>query len=347
MSVHSTTADVPAHLKQHLEIFKCPICDGKIELLDNKVECTICSHQFEIKDGLPLMFVPNEWDKSKKDVTLDMKNFYEGSPFPNYDDIDDAGTLMKKSQTGVFAKMLNDQIPFNIRVLEVGTGTGQLSNFLSIAQRSVFGVDMTINSLMLANQFKEKNNLNRAGFYQMNLFKPIFKEKSFPLVICIGVLHHTSDPFGGFKSIARLVADNGYIVIGLYHTYGRLITDTRRMIFNLSGNHFKWLDPNLKNLKVNKKKKMSWFNDQYKNPHESKHTIGEVLRWFKETGFEFMYGIPNPVFSQQFSGNDAMFRKHQPGNIMDHFLVQFKMIFEGSRQGGFFIMIGKKIKKTK
>src|SRR5690606_17661176 len=131
------------------------------------------------------------------------------SPFPNYDDIDDVGTLIKKSHDGVFAKMLNEQIPFNIRILEVGTGTGQLSNFLGIAQRHVFGVDMTINSLMLAKNFKEKHHLDRVGFYQMNLFRPIFKEKSFPIVICIGVLHHTSDPFGGFQSISRLVADNG------------------------------------------------------------------------------------------------------------------------------------------
>ena len=342
MYSETATTTIPDHFKNHLGIFNCPICNGEIDISNGIIACASCSHEFEIKDGLPLMFVPNEWKKTKKDVTLDMKGFYEKSPFPNYDDIDDAGTLIKKSHEGVFAKMLNDQIPFNIRVLEVGTGTGQLSNFLGIAQRHVFGADMTINSLMLANQFKEKNNLIRTGFYQMNLFKPIFKEKRFPVVICIGVLHHTSDPFGGFESIARLVANNGYIIIGLYHTYGRLITDTRRMIFKLTGNHFKWLDPNLKNLEVNHNKKMSWFNDQYKNPHESKHTIGEVLKWFKKTGFEFVYGIPNPVFSQQFSGNDLMFRKHSSGTLVDRFLVQLKMIFTGSQQGGFFIMIGKK-----
>jgi len=29
-----------------------------------------------------------------------------------------------------------------------------------------------------------------------------------------------------------------------------------------------------------------------KNPHESKHTFGEVQGWFKENGFEFMNSIP-------------------------------------------------------
>ena len=178
----------------------------------------------------------------------------------------------------------------------------------------------------------------------MNLFRPIFKENSFPLVICNGVLHHTSDPFQGFKSISKLVSNNGYIVIGLYHKYGRIITDIRRLVFRLSRDRFKWLDPNLKNLNQNRKKKLSWFNDQYKNPHESKHTICEVLKWFNKTGFEFVYGIPKPVLSESFSVNDLLFESHKSGNIFGRFLVQLKMIFTGSREGGFFILIGKKTK---
>ncbi|MCG8310721.1 MAG: methyltransferase domain-containing protein [Cytophagales bacterium] len=340
----TTTTIPPSQMVDHLEIFNCPICRGDLDMSAESILCKDCTYEFEIKDGIPLMFVPNDWDKKKKDVTLDMKSFYEGSPFPNYEDIDDVGTLMKKSNDGIFAGMMNEQIPFNIRVLEVGTGTGQLSNFLGIAKRHVFGADMTINSLELAQGFKEKHNLNNVGFYQMNLFKPIFREKSFPVVICIGVLHHTSDPFKGFQSISGLVADNGYIIIGLYHKYGRLITDTRRRVFNLTGDRFKWLDPNLKNLEVNHTKKMSWFNDQYKNPHESKHTIGEVMRWFEKTGFEYIYGIPNPVLSEKFSRRDSLFKKHKSGSYLDRAIVQLKMILTGSREGGFFILIGRKKK---
>jgi len=250
----NSATELPSHLIDHKDIFCCPICQGDFNINDESIKCDECNHEYKVKDGIPHLYIPNDWDSSKNDVTLSMKSFYENSPFPNYDDIDDLGTLINKSQKGVFARMLNEQIPFNIKVLEVGTGTGQLTNFLGIAQRYIFGVDMTLNSLSLAQKFKNKHNLNRVGFYQMNLFKPIFKENSFPLVICNGVLHHTSDPFRGFESISRLVEINGYIIIGLYHRYGRIITDIRRLMFRVSGNRFKWLDPNLRKLDVNKTK---------------------------------------------------------------------------------------------
>ena len=101
--------------------------------------------------------------------------------------------------------MLDDQIPTGTRILECGCGTGQLTNYLSIAYRTVVGTDMCLNSLKLANDFKQKNKLDRAHFFQMNLFRPFFKPESFDLVISNGVLHHTSDPRLAFQSISRLV----------------------------------------------------------------------------------------------------------------------------------------------
>ena len=38
----------------------------------------------------------------------------------------------------------------------------------------------------------------------------------FDVVLCNGVLHHTSDPYGGYRGIARLVKPGGLIVVGLY-----------------------------------------------------------------------------------------------------------------------------------
>jgi hypothetical protein len=42
------------------------------------------------------------------------------------------------------------------------------------------------------------------------------------------VLHHTSDPEGGFHSIARKLKPGGYTIIGLYNWLGRLPTLWRR-----------------------------------------------------------------------------------------------------------------------
>jgi SAM-dependent methyltransferase len=175
----------------------------------------------------------------------------------------------------------------------------------------------------------------------MNLFKPPLKSNSFDLVICNGVLHHTKNPYLGFKTIAKLVKKDGYILIGLYNKYGRLTTDMRRNIFNFTGSTFKFLDPRLRDKKVGSLKKNIWFMDQYKNPHESKHTIDEVLQWFKETGFEFVNSIPE-ISPQGEYKHDQLFNKHSEGHYMDRLFSQLHLMLSGGSEGGFFVMIGRK-----
>ncbi len=332
------------HMREHSDIFICPACKGSLEIAVDSIICLKCHNSYEVEDGIPLLFWPHEGDDSREHITKTVKAFYEKTPFPNYEENENIGNLVQKAQESFFPRLLNEQIPFNIRMLEVGCGTGQLSNFLGAAHRNVFGADLCLNSLKLGQKFKEKNDLKRVGFYQMNLFRPIFKEESFPLVICNGVLMTTTDPYGGFKSISKLVKDGGYIVIGLYNTYGRLITDIRRIIFRISGDHFKFLDPRLRGHDRGEAKKEAWFADQYKHPRELKHTMGELLKWFDETGFEFVYGVPNPKAFSTFKLNDTIFKKHPRGNWLDHFITQLHMVLTGSKEGGFFTMVGKKRK---
>ena len=199
-----------------LSIFACPGCGGDLSAAENAVQCGNCGQAYPVEDAIVRLFWPNEWDASKEDVTEIVKAFYEETPFPDYENLETSGDLLTKAGAGHFARLLDEQIP-NVRVLEIGCGTGQLSNFLGIGQRVAYGADLCMNSLRLAEAFRARNTLTRVGFYQMNLFRPPFREETFPLVICNGVLHHTSDPYGGFRSISRPVKKGGYIIVGLYN----------------------------------------------------------------------------------------------------------------------------------
>jgi hypothetical protein len=110
----------------------------------------------------------------------------------------------------------------------------------------------------------------------------------------------------------------------------------------MMGERFVFLDPHLRNEKLGKKKKDAWFADQYRHPHESKHTFRQVLSWFEKNGFRFVYGIPNPKAFVPFSESDTIFEAHASGNWLDHFIVQTQMTFQGSYEGGFFLMIGQR-----
>ena len=164
-----------------------------------------------------------------------MKAFYEETPFPNYDDHDSIRSLIEKSRRGLYARALDSAIPYNASVLEVGCGTGQLTNFLGISCRQVIGADLCLNSLRLGNSFRRAHNLDRVRFLQANLFRLPFQPEQFDVVLCNGVLHHTSAPREGSRGLIPLLRPGGHIIIGLYNTYGRLMTDLRRRVFRLTG----------------------------------------------------------------------------------------------------------------
>ena len=329
-------------MKNSIDIFQCPNCMCSLEIGEEHIVCNN-GHKFEISDDIPLMFIEGGVEHADI-ITNKIKEFYEENPFPNYDDNDDPSSLINKAEVSVFAKLLNDGLPFNSRILEVGCGTGQLANYLSLASRYVYGIDISLNSLKLANNFKRKNSLKGISFYQMNLFRPVFKNETFDTVICNGVLHHTYRAFEGLKIITNLLKMNGYLIIGLYNKYGRLFTKLRKQIFRYTGKKFHFLDSYLLRDDIAGIKRTAWFLDQYHNPHETTHTFGEVLKWFEKTGIEFVSSIP---LLGSISGIDEdfdIFEQMSSGNKISRFISQVAMPFITNREGGYFIMIGRKSK---
>ncbi|MCA8943053.1 MAG: methyltransferase domain-containing protein [Planctomycetes bacterium] len=321
-------------------LWQCPACGAELVVREHAATCAGCQQSFHQDDGIWQLFAPHE--KVEGDVTEAVKAFYEETPFPNYDDHDNVRSLIEKSRRGKYGRLLGDQLPYNARILEVGCGTGQLSNFLAVGCRTVVGTDMCMNSLRLAENFRREQGLSRARFLQMNLFRPALRREQFDVVLCNGVLHHTSDPRGGFRSIAQLVKPGGHIVIGLYNTWGRLLLDFRRFVFRMTGGRARWIDSYLRGTPMSKEKQKAWFEDQYRHPHESKHTMGEVLEWFDEDGFDFVNGVPKLRPWEAFAEDENLFAPNDPGTAFDRAISQLKMIVTGSREGGFYIMIGRK-----
>jgi SAM-dependent methyltransferase len=334
---------LPALLAESLELLACPACGGALAAAPGAgLACQGCARAFPCSEGIPRLYWPNDWT-GREDVTEVVKAFYEETPFPNYDEIDSSERLRAKAEQGLFARLLNEQIPFGARILEAGCGTGQLSNFLGLTwPRRVFGTDLCLNSLRLAEAFRAGQSIAGACFVQMNLFRPAFRAESFDVVVSNGVLHHTSDPLGGFRSLLRLLKPGGIVIVGLYNRFGRLTTDLRRVLFRLSGDRAKWVDPWLRRAGLGQAKQRAWFMDQYKHPHESKHTLGEVLAWFDRCAVEFLNGVPRCTAGEGLSPREELFAPHPRGSGFDHFAVQARMMLSGGREGGFFTMIGRK-----
>ena len=320
-----------------------PCCGASLRRDASRLVCAKCQQVFPITDNIPQLFWRHEGMDDAKDVTDVVKAFYEETPFPNYEEHESARSLIDKSRSGLYARRLNETIPYNSAVLDVGCGTGQLANFLGMSCRRVIGTDASMASLRLGEAFRQKHGLSRVRFLQMNLFRPALRPEEFDVVLCNGVLHHTADPFGGFESIARLVKPGGHIVVGLYNRYGRILSGMRRAAFRMTGGRGRWMDPILRASRGETHKSRAWFADQYRHPHESSHTSGEVQRWFERTGFEFVRGIPALRPEDDGLAGRDLFEPQSPGTTLEQTLSQLMQVFApGQAEGGFFLIIGRK-----
>jgi SAM-dependent methyltransferase len=331
-------------LALHPDVFCDPTDQSALVLAPGGALSTTNGRRVAMNDGIPDLYteVDTASGQMVNGVSDTVRSFYEETPFPNYDDLDTRQSLNAKARAGRFADLLDAQIPDQALVLEAGCGTGQLSNFLGMSwRRRVIAGDLCLNSLRLAKKFADSQVIRNVAFVQMNLFRPPFRDASFDLVISNGVLHHTADCEGAFRALLKKVKPGGHIAIGLYNYYGRLPTLFKRRLFASFGKTFHFLDPRLRGARVNPQRINAWFKDQYEHPHETRHSMDEVLRWFAAYGVDYVNGVPR-LDGQPFAADAQLFEPQTPGTVTSRVATQLEMLLSGGQDGGLFIMIGRK-----
>ena len=279
-------------------------------------------------------------------ITLKVKKFYEEFPFPNYKNNDDKKSILEEGNKNIFLKNLKEFIGFNKLLIEVGSGTCQLSNYLAIGTNNqIYAFDTSLKSLAIGKDFADKNDIKNIQFIRGDIFDDIFEKEYFDFVLCNGVLHHTKNPYEAFSNIASYLKKDGYILVGLYNKIGRARTILRKYIFKVFGKNLLFkLDPILRKFKNEPEDKIqAWIRDQYLHPVESTHTFDEVLKWFKLNNIEFINSVPECSLFTTPAVN--LFEKNTKATFLERLLQQFFMLTNrfGS-EGGLFIFIGKKIK---
>jgi SAM-dependent methyltransferase len=310
--------------------------ETSLEFSDGTLRCIQTGSRYEFVEGVPSLFVSN-WSGAEK-IAERVHLFYEDNPFPNYESIGNFGDLVNKGYSNPFSRDLLQAIGGNKCILECGCGTGQLSHFLQLNNNHVLGVDISINSLKLATEFKRRNNLVRSSFAQMNLFKLAVKDESMDVVIAHGVLHHTPDARRAFQEIVKKAKPGGIVVIGLYNAVARIPTWVRAKLIPLLGPKIDYV---VRTQIRDEKKRDIWINDQYFNPHETWHTIDEVISWFREENVEFLNCQP-PILDTDGEEAAEMFDKTSPGTRYQRLVTQTSWLASIAREGAVFDVIGRK-----
>lgn len=279
-----------------------------------------------------------------------VREFYNKTPFPDYELERFKTREDLRLAASDFARILDRSIPVDASVIDVGTGTGQLSAFLSLRRKEVWGVDFSDASLNKAKSLKRKLRLDTLRLEKIDILdreQVLSINRQFDYVLCLGVLHHTVQPYEGFKTLVELVKPGSYLAIGLYNSFGRIPhTIQKLLVRTIFRNNKDVKDAFLKMQTggvTDKKRRHGWWNDQYFHPHESTHTIGEVIGWFKRSGIEYYQILPPPVFS----GGDTLemrgvWNKEAIPNLLIRLLTQILWVWKTQHEGGYWIIFGRK-----
>ena len=322
-----------------LKCLKDPKEDENTDLVleGNQFRCLQTGNTYPIEDEIPRLYVPET--REGENITSQIKSFYETNPFPDYNGLEEFGELVNKGYTNKFTRNLLKSIGYNKLILECGCGTGQMTHFLQLNNNSTLGVDLSLSSLALAIEHKRRNNLKRAHFCQMNLFRLGIKDESFDVVISHGVLHHTYNAKLAFSRIARKAKPGAIVILGLYNSYARIPTWIRSKLIKRFGPN---IDKVYRSKKKNQKTANTWIQDQYFNPHETWHSIQETMRWFDENGIEFLNCYPS-ILRTSGESSENLFSQSTTGGSWEQVLTQLSWIWKTSYEGGLFDLIGRKI----
>ncbi len=280
-----------------------------------------------------------------------VQEFYNKTPFPDYelDRFNSKEDLRISAYS--FAKVLDRSIPKDASIIDVGIGTGQLSAFLSLKRKCVWGIDFSDSSLSKARALKEKLNLTSWTLKKVDItneeeIKKIIKK--FDYVLCLGVLHHTENAYDSFKNILSLLKPEGKIAIGLYNKFGRIPLKIRIFLVKTIFKNNQKVKDGFIRLQIgkieDKERVRGWWNDQYLHPHETTHTIGEVLKWFKKNNIKYYQSVPNvsPKNNEcnlEIGGVWNNFNETYP-NLLLRIYYQLKWIYTTHKEGGYWITFG-------
>jgi 2-polyprenyl-3-methyl-5-hydroxy-6-metoxy-1,4-benzoquinol methylase len=221
----------------------------------------------------------------------DVLEFYKELPFNYQESVEQQVKTVKSRNSVLSYPVLAELLKPNVDVLEIGCGAGWLSNNIAYHYRArVHAIDFNPVAVERASAVAKELGVS-VSFQVADLFlcRP---EKLADIAVSIGVLHHTNDCREAFRRVVtQCVAPGGYAFIGLYHTYGRLpFLD-----------HFKEMQARgatedqmfaryceLMPQTTDRTHARSWFRDQVLHPHETQHTLAEMLPLIEECGADLV-----------------------------------------------------------
>jgi SAM-dependent methyltransferase len=211
--------------------------------------------------------------------------FYKALPFNYFGSVEKQAESLA-SQNAVLSQPVLDQLlkKGGMRCLDVGCGAGWLANSIAYYYKlSTTGIDFNPVVVQRAREVAHFLKLNTTfSVEDLFLYKP---QHTFDVACSMGVLHHTDNCHKAVQHICRnIISDKGYVYIGLYHYYGRKSFLEHFTRLKEQGYSEEQLYQRFKELRsglTDETHTRSWFRDQAIHPHETQHTLEEMVEILK------------------------------------------------------------------
>lgn len=194
--------------------------------------------------------------------------------------------------------------------LDAGCGTGDNTWYwrrLLDPSTRVCAVDLSQASVRIARQAGQGQPL-QPDFSVGSLLDLGLADESVDVVFCSGVLVAVTDPDRAYRELVRVLKPGGYMVLVLYHRYGRLLHGLRRAVVDIlereDVDRRARLGGQLFGRSMRKMAKAEQvplegiLYDQFGLPCESRYSVGQALHWFEQGAIDYLGTWPPVEWSQ-------------------------------------------------
>ena len=205
--------------------------------------------------------------KKKEQKEKDVESFYQNNPFPITELDKERLDAIYKNGLGI-----GDFDFKNRKILDAGCGSGVKTRYF----KAFKGTKVT--SIDIADTIVKDAK-------KMSVLDMKFKDNTFDLVNCVGVLHHTTNPRKGFKECCRVTKNCGTVIVALYNK-DNIIYPFFFKIFRHIPKSVMWIiwktGWKIVGTKQTKEQLFNLMLDQWYTPIAYFFSRKEIMKWFME-----------------------------------------------------------------
>ncbi len=194
-------------LDKFIDRYVCPNCKGKLQHQPEALQCAACQRTYSITNNLPDFLLARPEESSNpylRDIQKygKLARFYETNLWYPLSLSLLAGWRVL-SFDDLKAYMQAKLLPVKGLVLDVGTGTGTYGRRLASAERTVYGIDISLEMMRVGQECVQREGVMDMCFSRADVESLPFGDHVFDGCLASGCLHLFPDTLKALAEISR------------------------------------------------------------------------------------------------------------------------------------------------